>query len=120
METLVSSLCMCGESARNNTLVTPLQHSQIMKTFKQLLQQRIEPETRPHSYQGANPKLPSPVWIRLGSGMLMACGLKKEQAYKGWITTTENIPKGTKIHCNLYDKPNGVSITLATPKNKNK
>jgi len=109
---------MCGESARNNTLVTPLQHSQIMKTFKQLLKQRAEPDTRPLQIQGANPNLPPPLWIRLGAGMLMACGNTKQQAYKGWITTTENIPKGTKIHCNLYDKPNGVSITLAKPKKK--
>ena len=57
-------------------------------------------------------------WQELGGGLLMACGDKKEQAFKGWITATEDIPKGTKIHCNLYDKSHGVSITLATLKEK--
>jgi hypothetical protein len=80
------------------------------------------------TYQESRPKIPlekpseiksiNPIWEQLGGGLLMACGDKKEQAFKGWITTTDDIPKGTKIHCNLYDKSHGVSITLATLKEK--
>ena len=75
------------------------------------------------TYQESRPKIPlekpseiksiNPIWEQLGGGLLMACGDKKEQAFKGWITTTDDIPKGTKIHCNTYEQSMGLSITIA-------
>ena len=87
-----------------------------MKKFKEL--SPIE------TYQTQQPQLPketpevvlkkqNAVWEQLGGGILMACGEKKEQAFKGWITLQEDIPKGTKLHCNTYEKSMGLTITIA-------
>ena len=101
--------------------VDPLHHrspitEKEMKTFKDMLNERAEGIRPIHKNKNNQPQ--NDQWIRLGGGFFMACGIKKAQSYKGWVTVTEDIPKGTKIHCNLYDQSNGVSMTLATPKNK--
>jgi hypothetical protein len=86
-----------------------------MKSFKEL--------SPMETYQESRPKIPlekpseiksiNPIWEQLGGGLLSACGDKKEQAFKGWITLQADTPKGTKIHCNTYEQSMGLSITIA-------
>ena len=70
---------------------------------QQLLKKTEEVEVKPKNNE----------WQELGGGLLMACGEKKAQAFKGWITLQEDTPKGTRIHCNTYEQSMGLSITIA-------
>ena len=52
----------------------------------------------------------------LGNGHISACGTDKKQDYKGWITITETIPKGSKVHVLAYKQTHGLSLRLGKPK----
>jgi len=87
-----------------------------MKSFKQLSPMETYHETRPKlpkETKEAEMKSKNSAWSELGGGLLSMCGDKKDQAFKGWITTSDDIPKGTKIHCNTYEQSMGLSITIA-------
>ena len=83
-----------------------------MKSFKELspIETYQQPQL-PKKTKEIKPR--NSAWQELGGGLLMACGDKKDQAFKGWITLREDTPKGTKIHCNTYEQSMGLSITIA-------
>ena len=51
-----------------------------------------------------------------GHGYVSACGGGMKEAFKGWITITDDIPKGTRIHVLAYKKQFGLSMQLGKPK----
>ena len=56
-------------------------------------------------------------FIDKGHGYIASCGNTKQESYKGWITITDTIPKGTKVHVSAYRKPSGLSLRLGKPQN---
>jgi hypothetical protein len=84
-----------------------------MKSFKELSPMDYQQPQLPKKIEEIEMKPRNSSWHWLGGGLISECGDKKEQAFKGWITLQEDIPKGTRIHCNAYEKTMGLSITLA-------